>query len=753
MECLYSIAQGADGKLYAVGNDGANFDDYVVIKFGNVCKAFDAQTDIYALDIPLLPNPWNLSENTNITGTKQVFGEIIVNNGATLTISNANLMFDANSRIIVQRGGRLIVSNSTLTARCDKRWDGIWVYGDPTLAQSSSSASHGMVTVSNNSIIEKAINGIYAGNPNNSTNNGGIIRVYDSKFFNNRVGINFPVFPSNGLISDNISFINDTEFDSYLPIHPLTKEGKTYVRGSLHHIALVETHGISITGCSFKNTAHDGLYDDLHRSNGIQCINGTFILDRSYKTSTVGSNGCTYPSGAKNEFLNLHRGVNVYDFTPTIQNAPVQRENIVLYANFLNCQNAMVMNSGGSKKFHKNYVQFDDRISRDFAGKSVFGIQSFHTEGVPNGYTYIDSNSIRFMDDFVWSPTSVGMEIRNSTEIGAMSYIYRNVTENLANRKNLFRDAAATFGSLFNDDMKIGFISSKENPNLDLNCNTYINLNIDWKIDGTSFRDQGDINSNIGNNAFSINMLPPAPLNGSNILAPNVAFELTTTTNSFSIDDPDDYYNKSFPQTKTTSLECAATDECAIRYYFENNPGQSYDEAPSGGGEMMARESKKTSETEVDFTDSLINVMRLRDIPFCNSNEATIQTAMFWAYQMDNAKALALCQHCGWFRVDEQNNMAKTENLNPSHLNTNSIPLFKIYPNPANTTMQLEFDKALYGQPIIIADALGRIKLQQKLPMESNVLQLNISDWAVGFYFIKTSNSNAAYSHKFIVIR
>ncbi|OWY24564.1 hypothetical protein C7N43_16545 [Sphingobacteriales bacterium UPWRP_1] len=68
----------------------------------------------------------------------RVYGNIIIESGATLTISCNNLLMPEGGKIIVKRGAKLIVTEGNISAACiGTRWGGIEVWGNSTIAHSS----------------------------------------------------------------------------------------------------------------------------------------------------------------------------------------------------------------------------------------------------------------------------------------------------------------------------------------------------------------------------------------------------------------------------------------------------------------------------------------------------------------------------------------------------------------------------------------------------------------------------------------
>ncbi|MDX1910026.1 MAG: T9SS type A sorting domain-containing protein [Saprospiraceae bacterium] len=81
----------------------------------------------------------------------RIFGDIVVKNGATLTIT-CEVHMSPKGRIRVERGGELIVDGGLITGDCTDNWKGIVVEGDVPGHQALS----GKVVLKNSAIIEHA---------------------------------------------------------------------------------------------------------------------------------------------------------------------------------------------------------------------------------------------------------------------------------------------------------------------------------------------------------------------------------------------------------------------------------------------------------------------------------------------------------------------------------------------------------------------------------------------------------------------
>ena len=152
--------------------------------------------------------------------------------GSQLTLENTTLRMVNDGQIIVQRGAKLIIDNSTITNACvNGTWYGIEVWGNldepnnshdgitPVMLKATGPNSypqdvapekdHGVVVLTNGAILENAYNAITTQRKGGSypTYYGGIVYAEDSEFLNNGRCVEFMQFD----FDDNASqFVNCT---------------------------------------------------------------------------------------------------------------------------------------------------------------------------------------------------------------------------------------------------------------------------------------------------------------------------------------------------------------------------------------------------------------------------------------------------------------------------------------------------------------------------------------------------------------
>jgi len=115
--------------------------------------------------------------------------DLIISQGFTLHLQNVDFIMRNCSKIIVERGAKLIIDSSCIGS-CD--WEGIEVQGNIDGCSDDTVNSQGYLKISN-SVITGANVAIYAGKRDRSSRDvfygGGIVHAYNNHFENNYVDI------------------------------------------------------------------------------------------------------------------------------------------------------------------------------------------------------------------------------------------------------------------------------------------------------------------------------------------------------------------------------------------------------------------------------------------------------------------------------------------------------------------------------------------------------------------------------------
>ena len=141
-----------DKSTYVIKVEGLNSEDcgYVVPTL-----SFDLEDDF--------PVDWEIADITNWNSPQIVNHDIYIVDGGFLTIT-AKTTFSPETRLIVERGGKLVVDAATLTSICGD-WEGIVVEGNsneeqPNYDEMPASNQAGIVVTKNGATIENAHIGI-----------------------------------------------------------------------------------------------------------------------------------------------------------------------------------------------------------------------------------------------------------------------------------------------------------------------------------------------------------------------------------------------------------------------------------------------------------------------------------------------------------------------------------------------------------------------------------------------------------------
>lgn len=182
-----------------------------------------AQTDSYlassnfafdAVAINKIENqgPLIIEDYMKFTSDYHSCNDIIIKPNAQLIIEpNCTLFMPQNKKIIVERKGWLIIKGGTITCEDGGFWSGIEVWGEN--GQPSDLSHQGQVVINSGGTIERADIGIrtiaFINDVTNPDYSGGLIRIDDANFINNKTSIVFhPYGPY-----QSISYIKSCKFE------------------------------------------------------------------------------------------------------------------------------------------------------------------------------------------------------------------------------------------------------------------------------------------------------------------------------------------------------------------------------------------------------------------------------------------------------------------------------------------------------------------------------------------------------------
>lgn len=257
---------GTDAGVYV--KDGPNSDWE---KFGNIpnvrvnrlkinycvnkLRAGTFGRGMWEADIPVVSNFTHKTIEDDIIWDENwsLNGDLVIECGNTLTIKG-RLNMPPNSKIIVERGAKLVIDGGHITNGCGKSWQGIEIHGDSYQHQYEYGIGdryQGMLVLKNGATIEHAYNAVTLWKPGDWSSMGGIIQATDANFYNNRRSVefmsyqNFHPYLGEEYPMGNISYFKNCHFEvnnNYII------ESNFYA-----HISMWDVYGVSIRSGSFIN--------------------------------------------------------------------------------------------------------------------------------------------------------------------------------------------------------------------------------------------------------------------------------------------------------------------------------------------------------------------------------------------------------------------------------------------------------------------------------------------------------------------
>jgi hypothetical protein len=228
-----------------------------------------------------------LEQNKKWKITMLLEKSIIIPAGITLTIENCRVYLPTEAKIVVERGGTLVLDGATLTSACNDLWWGVEVHGDSRYEQLD--GVQGKIILKNDAVIEKARKAIFCGKNIENTYpewayTGGIVDATDAWFINNRYGAMFWIYPF-----ENVSTFTNCKFQTT----EILADGSS----PEFFMTMVKVHGIDIGGCSFKNLINSAPF--MHNQGS-----AIFALDAGFEIYATNP-----PFNTRSQFNNLEYGI------------------------------------------------------------------------------------------------------------------------------------------------------------------------------------------------------------------------------------------------------------------------------------------------------------------------------------------------------------------------------------------------------------------------------------------------------------
>lgn len=267
------------------------------------------------------------------TKDKHMSRDIRVKSGMTLKLEDMTLNMPKNGLIVVERGGQLIVENSTITNLCEQTWQGIEIEGTPSAPQTPFNNTDQGRIILRGSIVEYAKNAMLnCTNLDFSQTTGGIIIARETTFRNNWHTAGFMEYYSGKSDASSFRHCTFTVDDNYRPFDLDT------IPNFLGHISMWNVVGVSIRACTFKDERTDKVGDPATGGSY-----GIYAFGATPKLTSYPMAGAYPPTGyIRNRFEGLERAIEIggtpyaqttmidqCDFIDNEQAIKIQAQNLV----------------------------------------------------------------------------------------------------------------------------------------------------------------------------------------------------------------------------------------------------------------------------------------------------------------------------------------------------------------------------------------------------------------------------------------
>lgn len=182
---------------------------------------------------------------------RNIYNDLIIENGGNLTIANCTIYMSRWAKIIVEPGCTLTLDHCTITGICSSTtWPGIQVWGTsdaPQMPPPGFPQEQGNLVLRNGATIENAIIAVDLRKPGDINSTGGIIQAWDATFKNNTCCVHAShyhnISPPNQELDNmgtfsNCSFIIDEQYLGNVTFYK--------------HVDLDDVRGFKFYGCSFS---------------------------------------------------------------------------------------------------------------------------------------------------------------------------------------------------------------------------------------------------------------------------------------------------------------------------------------------------------------------------------------------------------------------------------------------------------------------------------------------------------------------
>ena len=373
--------------------------------------------------------------------TYYVNGKMTIPTGSTLIVNESTVEFTNDSKVVIDRGGKLVLNGATFTnSSCGLNllpWLGIEVNGDSEQGQNAS--AQGVLEL-NSSLIENAICAVKTYKPDPTMDldpldpqyngldgwNGGIVTAHNTIFRNNKNAVVFPGYKLGSASTFTLCTFETTE---------------ALLNGAIpdYFVRMKNIAGVQFFGCIFRNTMSDPTILPENLGGGIYAYDATVVV--SPKCQDL---NCT--AFTRGSFRNLYYGIR--DLS-----AGESRTTYVDRQDFID-------NFRGVYFAGRNYVEFTRNYIRPYSEQSS---QNPQTYGV-----YFDQCTGYHIEDNTF-------DSENSTKVGIGLIVNKSGSQaNEVYRNNFNNLRYASIAQSYN--------RGSNNEGLCYKCNNFVNNLYDVKI-------------------------------------------------------------------------------------------------------------------------------------------------------------------------------------------------------------------------------------------------------------------------------
>lgn len=708
---------------------------------------------------------WQITSNEIWDFDIQMYQDIIVKPGATLTVK-CKIGMANNGRIIVERGGKLIIDGGEIFAWA-RYWSGIQVWGSSNqpqvIAGNGLSVNHGIVQIINQGVVKDAINAITTikydenGDWDWGGYTGGIIQCDGAKFINNIRAIQYLSYhnfnPSNNNTIDNIGYIRRSLFETNSVLKdPLAPNPEVF-------ISMWNVDGIKLVGNNYQNTRSPLPSIDL-RGNGINSIDASYYVDR-YKVCSVYNQltgeCASYSTNVASNFNNLHYGVHVQNSNPNTYITITDND-------FVNCNRSVYFAGAYHMSVSKNRINVGE--GQNNVQFLPYGIYS------ENSSAYDISNNTIFTTQTANYNLSLGTGICVYGTNGLNNILYRNSINMMGSGTAVFLDNQ---GPNPGDGLKLKCNVYGQGSN----GKNYIDINMgfaSWmngKIDkeqgsyaegaNNQFSHTGNSNPNILTDYFDNAFTVPSPASSINYYYNTMSGQLTQPwyySNSMSIHQLGAYDTNMCPVNpnagNSTNRNIQFNNAIADRFKDPNGWSEEQiinimkaDNRSLSTLEFLAKQEKSDLESNANYKNPNNEFIE---------NQKMISKLKTYGNSKDGVATQTLFNTIANNKYQEFISLPSSSNrINQNENNLNTYSDLKINPNPSNGIIKLNLSNAKKAVYIIeIFDVFGKLiytsevfnSTSNELNTEIDLTNLNLSN---GLYLINLNSENQKTSQRIVI--